>query len=647
MKKIILLIAGIFVSYLSFAQLLEVDWFTSYGDNATDMARNLAVDKAGNTYIIGYITKNTGDFNNPKIQTQTFLLKYDCKGILKWKKEIGGDNSNEGKAVAVDDEGNVYISGVFVSTINLDKINLIKDSEDANTYIAKYDSNGVYLWHKILRPHQEDAEEDHHHGNGHGGHKHFHPIVNQITDMKIDRNNAIYLTGYFSEGMDFDPSENEEILTAEGNMNAYIVKLDNEGQYVWAKVISSKDVSKSNALAFDSQDNVYLTGSFTKTATLGKLSLEADGGTALFIAKLNQDGKEQWMKKITNTKNNSGNYIYIDSNDCVYITGYISSRTEFDEIETVLEVYENANNLFIAKLKTDGAYEWVKAVKGKPYAAGECIATDSYGNIYVSGYFNGTIEGGEEQTVYASGKEDGFLMMLDKEGNIIYTYPIGGIDHDRASRMLIHDDNSIVLIGAHNGPFFIDPVAFTDYVDFQGTTDAFIIKFSHALSIPHVKVKEVNANSIELEWDAQSYAVGYEVILHYDKYKTTYYVGNNSMIISPLLPGKAHTIRVRAFNNSKHSKQAEVKVVTPPIANEAKGIKNNEFTASWTKTKSEKLKLFVSTKEDFSVCLPEFNGISVNKNNLKIANLQDNTTYYYRLQTATGHFSNTVSITTK
>ena len=145
MKKIILLIAGIFVSYLSFAQLLEVDWFTSYGDNATDMARNLAVDKAGNTYIIGYITKNTGDFNNPKIQTQTFLLKYDCKGILKWKKEIGGDNSNEGKAVAVDDEGNVYISGVFVSTINLDKINLIKDSEDANTYIAKYDSNGVYL----------------------------------------------------------------------------------------------------------------------------------------------------------------------------------------------------------------------------------------------------------------------------------------------------------------------------------------------------------------------------------------------------------------------------------------------------------------------------------------------------------------------
>ena len=47
----------------------------------------------------------------------------------------------------------------------------------------------------------------------------------------------------------------------------------------------------------DSQDNVYLTGSFTKTATLGKLSLEADGGTGLFIAKLNQDGKEQWMKK--------------------------------------------------------------------------------------------------------------------------------------------------------------------------------------------------------------------------------------------------------------------------------------------------------------------------------------------------------------
>ena len=89
-----------------------------------------------------------------------------------------------------------------------------------------------------------------------------------------------------------------------------------------------------------------------------------------------------------------------------------------------------------------------------------------------------------------------------------------------------------------------------------------------------------------------------------------------------------------------------MKVVTPPIANEAKGVKIRIY-CKLDENKSEKFKLFVSTKEDFSVCLPEFNGISVNKNNLKIANLQDNTTYYYRLQTATGHFSNTVSITTK
>ncbi len=646
MKKIFLLIVSLFTFQLSFSQL-EADWFTAYGDNGTDMAKNLAIDKAGNTYIIGYISKEIGDSKNPKMQIMTFLLKYDSKGKLQWSKEISGENSNEGKGVALDDEGNVYISGNFINTINLDKTNMIRDSKDVNTYIAKYNSNGNYIWHKILRPNQAVVDAHHHQADNHSGHTHFHPIINQITDMKTDRDNHIYLTGYFSKTIDFDPSEKEALLSAEGEMNAFLVKLDNEGNYLWAKVLTTKDVSKSNAIAFDSQGNVYMTGSFSETATLGNVSIQSNGGEGLFVAKLNQDGKEQWIKKIDNTKLNSGNYIHIDTNDYIYVTGYISSRTEFNEIATVLDVYENSKNLFIAKLNTEGEYEWVKAVKGNPYSSGECIATDSYGNIYVSGYFTGNIETKKEEIIYSSGKEDGFIMMLDKDGNIIYTYPIGGTDHDRASRMLIHDDNSIVLIGAHNGPFFIDPIAFDNYIDFQGTTDAFIIKFSHALFKPEVTLKEVTHNSIELEWDLQPYAIGYEIILNYDKFKIPYYVGNNSMIINSLLPGKAYTIGVRAFNNSKHSKQAKLAIVTPPIANEAKGIKNNMFTASWTKTKTEKFKLFISTKEDFSICLPEYNGVNVSKNTLKISELQANTTYYYRLKTATGHYSNTISVTTK
>ena len=669
MKKIILLISLSICLYVSHAQL-EAEWFTAYGDNSTDLARNVTIDKQGNTYIIGYTTKNKGNTVNPKMTTMTFLVKYDVKGQLKWSKEIDSETGDEGKTVCTDEQGNIYICGIFSNTIRLDGVNTITDSKDANTYIAKYDTNGNFLWYKILRAHQEttnnqnniqtkeeqhneqgeehhDEHADEHQQGNQNGHNHFHQIINQITDMKTDNENNFYICGFFNKSIDFDPSENEEIITATDATDVFLAKYDQEGNLLWVKTLTSKGGNKANSLTIDSKNNVYITGSFIQNATLGKLTVEGDGGNGIFIAKLNQNGKEQWIKKITNTKNNSGNYIYCDKKDNLYIAGSISSRTEFNEINKVLTVKENASNIFIAKLNENGEYQWVKAFKGQYYSSAEGILTDTYGNIYVSGYFIGSLEAKDNETVYSSGKEDGFIMMLDSDATMIYIYPLGGIDHDRASRMDIYNDNSLIVIGAHNGPFYINPEIFADYVEFQGTTDAFFIKFGHIFEKPKIKINEVTSNSIALEWDTQPYVVGYEIILLQGKYSAPYYVGNNSIVLNPLQPATAYIIRARAYNDSKHSKQSEVKIVTPPVANEAKNIKSNEFTASWTKTKTEKFKLYISTKEDFSVCLPEYNGINVTENSIKIINLQANTIYYYRLQTETGNYSNTISVTTK
>ncbi|MBP7101848.1 MAG: hypothetical protein KBA86_01235, partial [Bacteroidales bacterium] len=627
--------------------------------NSTDLARNIAIDKQGNTYVIGFISKDLGDFQNPKMHTFTFLLKYDVKGKLLWGKEIYGDYGNEGKAIALDEEGNIYISGIFVKTIRLDGKNMITDTEDANAYIAKYDSNGNYIWHKILRPHQEgksDAQEHDEHaekheeaeGNGqHDHHNHFHSIVHHITDMKIDTENNIYLIGYFSKEIDFDPSEKEVIVKATDPMDAYLLKLDKQGNYQWVKTLSGKGTNKGNSLALDSKNNIYFTGSFQDKASLGKLSIQTDGGTGIYIAKVNNKGEEQWIKQITNTKNNAGNHIHINKKDNIYLTGYISSRTDFPEIDTELtNVEENTPNLFIAVLDSDGKYQWVKSIKGNPACSGECILTDAFDNIYVSGYFTGSIES-QDAKVETSGKEDGFIMMLNKEGDIYYTYPIGGITYDRSSKMAIHSDNSLVLLGAHNGPFFIDPLTFTNYIDFTGVTDAHIIKFSHTLEKPNLKLSNIQPKSIQVDWDAQAYASGYEIIVDQGKYSTPYYVGNNNIVLNPLLPGTAYTIKGRAYSDSKHSEQSSVKIITPPLALEGKSVKSEEFTASWTKSKTEKFKLYVSLYEDFSVCLPEYNGIDVTKPSLPIINLKANTTYFYRLQTEMEHFSNTVKVTTK
>lgn len=648
MKKIILFTLSIIFTSTSFAQL-EAEWFTEYGDNNTDLARNIAIDKNGNTYVIGYVTRNFGDLTKPKLLSMTFLLKFDVKGELKWSKEIYGENSNDGNAVAVDSNGNVYMAGVFTNTIRLDGVTMIQDSKDLNTYIVKYDTDGKHVWHKILRPQQQQSSDDHHHHNHEKGekHSHFHPIANHITDMKIDKENNFYITGYFSKSIDFDPSEKEYLMTADTALDAFIAKYNAQGDFIWGKTLKGDGVNKSNSLTIDSENNVYFTGTFNKKAHLGELNVQDYGGNGIVIGKLNKNGKELWLKQITNTKNNSGNCIYADKNDNLFLVGNIGSRTEFVELDKVLEVNENAANLLMAKLNTKGEYQWVRSVKTKNYSVGESILTDSYNNVYVSGYFAGSIESAEKEMVFSSGREDGFIMMLDEDANIIYTYPLGGTDHDRATKMVIHKDNSLVIIGNHKGPFYINPTIFADFVEFRGTTDAFIIKFSHTLEKPNLKIQEVTSQSIALSWNVQAYAIGYEIILIQGKQNTPYYIGNNSVTLTSLLPATSYTLRARAYNDSKHSKQSEVKITTPPVSNEAKGVKSNEFTASWTKNKLKNLKLYVSTHSDFSENLPAYNGITVDKNTLKIQDLQSNTTYYYRLQTDDGNYSNTINVTTK
>lgn len=666
MKTKIMLLLLLSIATVSTYAQLETEWYTSIGDVRSDLCNSIAIDHKGNTFATGYITKDIGDIQSTKSQTISYLIKYDVKGKRSWSKEFYGDKGNQGKTVAVDKEGNVYISGVFMDNIRLDGKNMITASNDANTYIAKFDNDGNYIWHKIIEPKQEvqannpndHAKEDepdhgHEHGEGeneadHNNHQHhFHTIINQITDMKLDGENNLYLVGFFDKSLDFDPSEKTNKIIAQGLMDVFILKLDNKGNFLWVKTLNGKGANKGKALDFDSKNNVYVTGSFSETATLGNLSITAEGGDGIFLAKLNKNGEEEWIKKISNTKYNSGNGLHIDSNDFIYLTGNISSRTEILEINKTLEVKENTANLLIAKLDPEGNYLWLESIEGDPYASGESILTDAFGNIYIAGYFHGNMFYRDKNILTAAGREDGFIMMISKDGEILFTQAIGGLDHDRAAHLKIHSDNSLVVSGAFNGAFFIDPVGFTNYVDFRGTTDAFIIKFGHLLEKPALHIDTISANNITISWKKQIYATGYEIILEQGKLSKPFYVGNNSISLGPVDEATAYTIKARAYTDSKHSKQSEIKVITPPKALEAKKITSNEFTANWTSSKTETFLLYISTSEDFTNCLPDYNGTKVSKTLMKITQLQPNTTYFYRLQTTLGNFSNTVSVTTK
>jgi hypothetical protein len=110
---------------------------------------SVAVDPKGNSYILGYSTDTTR-FGSFKLTRGVFLVKYDSVGNVKWAKSsgcIGVGPSNNLYDVTIDKFNNIYITGTSTDTISFGT-DTIYGTINENTFLVKYDSAGNVKWAK-------------------------------------------------------------------------------------------------------------------------------------------------------------------------------------------------------------------------------------------------------------------------------------------------------------------------------------------------------------------------------------------------------------------------------------------------------------------------------------------------------------------
>jgi ribosomal protein S11 len=103
-------------------------WVKSYGGSSADVGQSITVDASGNVYTLGNFTSDTADFD-PGVgianlssagQYDVFIQKLDTSGNFVWAKSFGGSTTDFGISIAVDASGNVYTTGSFQGTADLD-----------------------------------------------------------------------------------------------------------------------------------------------------------------------------------------------------------------------------------------------------------------------------------------------------------------------------------------------------------------------------------------------------------------------------------------------------------------------------------------------------------------------------------------------
>lgn len=356
-------------------------------------ATAVGVDAAGNVYTTGFFY-GTIDFDPgvgvsnliSKGYNDIFISKLDASGNFVWAKQMGSLYGEIGYAIAVDSVGNVFTTGSFSGTCDFDPNAGVSNMTALveNIFISKLDTNGNFVWAKSM-----------------GG-----IAYNRGKVITLDASGNVYVGGTFGGTADFDPNAGVANLTSVGsfggNEDMFVLKLDSNGSYVWAKQFSGTGTKFIKGIAVDASGNVCTAGMFSGTvdfnpsAAVGNLSGPAFGDDG-FISKLDVSGNFVWIKQLEGTIRDVAS-LALDTAGNVYTTGnfFGDAQTDFDPgagIYNLSVTHRFGDDTYILKLDASGSFVWVKQIGGVPSVTagadtiGKSITVDGSGNIYTTGTF--------------------------------------------------------------------------------------------------------------------------------------------------------------------------------------------------------------------------------------------------------------------
>jgi hypothetical protein len=338
-------------------------------------------------YTTGYIQNSNAlpSCIMPGFDGNIYLARLDTSGNCVWGVLLGGvSNNTQGGAIALDENGNVYILGMLVTNGSIDTF-----SVTAGSFIAKYDSNGTCLFAKNICSDSTYAVQ-----------------------IKYS-NSKLFITGAsLNDTIVIDTSS----ALSHGSYDGFIAALDSVGNSLWVKAIGGPDDDGVSAFDIDGDGNLYLSGAFKDTAYVDSIQLiNSSNNYWFYFSKWSINGNTLWANEIptdiipsiffpTDIRN-----VYTDVNGYSYLTGSFNDTMDFggghvvtttDSMDTFIARYDSSGNCL-------GALNF-------GVAQGGAIASDAGGAYYTAGLFAGTVQlGSTTLNSYSSTVGDIYLAKHD------------------------------------------------------------------------------------------------------------------------------------------------------------------------------------------------------------------------------------------
>ncbi|MCX7980546.1 MAG: SBBP repeat-containing protein [Bacteroidia bacterium] len=471
-------------------------WSTFLGGsgNGYDYGYDIAIDANGSAYITGY----TGNTNFPTTSgaydqslhgyRDAFVTKLSSNGdSLTYSTFLGGNDYEEGYAIAIDASGSAYITGYTQSSdfpTTPSAYDTSYNGGDKDVFVTKLSPDGSSLTYATFLGGSSDD------------------VGMAIT---VDNSGSAYITGY-TASYDFPETSGAYDISYNGGAeDVFVTKLSPDGSSVaYSTFLGGSTSERGSDIVVDASGNAYITGYayFSYSANFPVTSSAYDqshnGAQDVFVTKLSPDGSSlTYSTFLGGGSSDYGIAIAIDASGSAYITG----TTFASGFPTTSGAYDQSYNggygdAFVTKLSPDGStLAYCTFLGGSTSSArdeGRSIAVDASGCAYITGFTESSdfpTTPNAYDTLYNG--PDVFISKLSPDGSTLsYSTFLGGGSSDESYGIAIDNSGSAYITGYTNSyDFPTTPGAYNQSYNGFGNTDIFVTKLSIGqttpIAIPH------------------------------------------------------------------------------------------------------------------------------------------------------------------
>ncbi|MES2514773.1 MAG: gliding motility-associated C-terminal domain-containing protein [Bacteroidota bacterium] len=374
-------------------------WAQSFGGNLAEWGNAIAIDELGNPIITGQF-QGTANFGSTTLTSMinpntlfssfdVFTAKYSSAGSVVWIKQGKGKYDDRGLDIITDNLNNVYVCGQFSDTIQFQNThnNAIMNA----SFIIKYNAAGQEQWFRKASG-----------------------VFSVPYSMAIDNTNKIYITGDFQGTYTFFGAASNSFINGTYTNKAFLMKIDNNGNFIWGKSEASDNYVSGKRVALDAQQDPYMFGEFGCTMNeysdaYGPGVFNSIGFGDLFITKYNNTGTRQWFRQYGGPRNDKAHGLLVVGINEPIMAGSYEHHLNIPSTNGSLSAINNYNSGLGNNIHQTTTY---------------CSANNNYTNyasLYCSGYSDAFIFKGIDITrnPYDYYDRSGTLCNLDFVGTCI------------------------------------------------------------------------------------------------------------------------------------------------------------------------------------------------------------------------------------